>query len=263
MKIKKWVQRNEAKVKLAGVVGILVLATGSLIATNLFSYLAGYNNALNLFDGIGQGGGLTGRAELQVISWLGFPNESRGPLTRMNHNTITIAGLNATTENIGKDNMDGFDFVAVGTGTGGDNTSTTLQTQYSTRGAGTYTRDEAQVGNWTINYLFAAGFFGGETITETGVFNASTGGTLLNYQDGFSKGPLSASDSLNVTFYFNIADAQWGASSAKWLEVDSMENSMVTMKAKKPKPPIEPPPLVPLPEYPVIPIDPIDWLGWV
>ena len=46
---------------------------------------------------------------------------------------------------------------------------------------------------------------------------------MLNYQDGFSK-TLQSGDSLNVTFEFSIADAQWTGVSMRslvtWMEVD-------------------------------------------
>ena len=121
------------------------------------------------------------------------------------HNLITNYGRNATREYLGEANGAAFDYIEVGTGTGGGAGDNALQTPYSTRQQGTYS-DTATAYNWTITTTFAAGFFGGETITEAGCFNASTSGTMFNYQD-FSGITLSASDSLQVQFEYMVTDA--------------------------------------------------------
>lgn len=116
-------------------------------------------------------------------------------------NVITDAGRTALRPYIGDTAGASFDYIEVGTGSGGGSGSTALVTPFSTRGAGTY----ATVGsfNFSITFQFTAGFFDGETITETGCFNAITGVTLLSYDDSFSR-QLFAADDLTVIFMFQV-----------------------------------------------------------
>lgn len=121
-------------------------------------------------------------------------------------NLITNAGRLALCNHIGDSATTMFDYIQVGTGSGGGVGSTALVTPFGARQQGTYA-DPVDY-NWTITTTFAAGFFDGETITEYGVFNAVTGETMLSYQDA-SGDPktLSAADSLQVIFEYMITDA--------------------------------------------------------
>jgi len=121
--------------------------------------------------------------------------------TFADENVITNAGRVALTGHIGDTAIAVFDYIQVGTGTGGDAASTDLVTPFSTRGQGTYAYVASY--NFTITYEFAPGFFGGETITETGCFNAVTGVTMLSYDDSFSR-TLTSSDSLEIVFNFQV-----------------------------------------------------------
>lgn len=117
------------------------------------------------------------------------------------HNVITNAGRTALRGHIGDTAVAVWDYLAIGTGTGGGVGSTTLETEYD-RDQGTY----ATVGsyNFTITFSWGAGNFSGQTITECGVFNAAAAGTLLNYDDSFSRGPLQSTDTLEVTVNFQV-----------------------------------------------------------
>lgn len=119
-------------------------------------------------------------------------------------NLITDAGRLDICDYIGGTAGNAFDWIQVGTGTGGNAASTALATPFSTRQQGTFAEPVAY--NWTITYTFGASFFDGEVITEAAVFNAVTGDTMLNYQE-FSGITLSAADSLQVQFEFMITDA--------------------------------------------------------
>jgi hypothetical protein len=116
------------------------------------------------------------------------------------HNVITNAGRTALRGHIGDTTVAVWDYIAIGTGTGGGVGSTTLVTEVF-RAQGTY----ATVGsyNFTITYEWAAGTFSGETITECGVLNAAAAGTLLNYDDSFSR-TLQSTDSLEVVVNFQV-----------------------------------------------------------
>jgi hypothetical protein len=116
------------------------------------------------------------------------------------HNVITNAGRTALRGHIGDTPVAVWDYIAIGTGSGGDASSTTLVTE-AFRAQGTY----ATVGsyNFTITYEWTAGTFSGETITECGVLNSNSGGTLLNYDDSFSR-TLQSTDSLEVVVNFQV-----------------------------------------------------------
>lgn len=200
---KNWLRTN--KNGIAAVAVFTVLLVGSIGFTAWYGnlmYATGYQNAVYLYESMSRKEGLEGRLYATVIRESGAKE-----YISCEHNTITKLGLNATRFSIGKGGMDAFDDIGLGTGTGGDNSSTDLVTPFGSRQDGAFDIITAPY-NWTVNYLFPAGTFDGDTITEAGVFNATSGGTMLNYQDGFSK-TLASGDSLNVTFEFEIADAQW------------------------------------------------------
>lgn len=76
-----------------------------------------------------------------------------------------------------------FDYIAIGTGTtAAQATDTTLETE-THRVAGTGTRVQTTVANDTAQLVSTfSGFSGSEAITEAGVLNAATLGTLLCHQ---------------------------------------------------------------------------------
>lgn len=117
------------------------------------------------------------------------------------HNVITNAARSALRGHIANSALAVWKYLAIGTGTGGGATSTELETEFS-RYQGTY----AIVGsyNFTITFTWTPGNFSGQTVTECGVLNDATVGTMLNYDDSFSRGPLLASDTLQVTVNFQI-----------------------------------------------------------
>ena len=116
------------------------------------------------------------------------------------HNVITNAGRTALRGHIGDTTVAVWDYIAIGTGSGGGVGSTTLVTE-THRAQGTY----ATVGsyNFTITYEWGAGNFSSQTITECGVLNSNSGGTLLNYDDSFSR-TLESTDSLEVVVNFQV-----------------------------------------------------------
>lgn len=117
------------------------------------------------------------------------------------HNVITNAARSALRGHIGNSTLAVWRYLAIGTGSGGGASSTTLVTEFS-RYQGTY----AIVGsyNFTITFTWTPGNFSGQTITEVGVLNDATVGILLNYDDSFSRGPLLGTDTLEVIVNFQI-----------------------------------------------------------
>lgn len=116
------------------------------------------------------------------------------------HNVITNAGRVALRGHIGDTTVAVWDYIAIGTGSGGSASSTTLVNEFD-RQQGTYA--PAGSYNFTITYEWTAGEFDGDTITEVGVLNAAAAGTLLNYDDSFSR-TLELTDSLEVIVNFQV-----------------------------------------------------------
>ena len=116
-------------------------------------------------------------------------------------NVITNVGRNLARDQIGGTPIAVFDYVQVGTGTGGGVTSTDLVTPFSTRQQGSYT--DVTDYEWEITTTFAAGFFNGEDITEFGCFNAASGVSLFSYVSDAGR-VLTAADSLQVIWEYSI-----------------------------------------------------------
>ena len=114
------------------------------------------------------------------------------------HNAITTAGLNAIREQISGTQTADFDYIAIGTGTGG----TTALNAEIFRQQGTYAA--GATGVFTITEVFTAGTFSGQVVTEAGCLNAASTGILLNYQT-FTGITLTVTDSLEVEFEFTIS----------------------------------------------------------
>ena len=116
-------------------------------------------------------------------------------------NVITNVGRNLARDQIGGTPIAVFDYVEVGTGSGGGASSTALVTPFSTRQQGTYT--DVTDYEWEITTTFAAGFFDGEDITEFGCFNAASGPSLFSYVSDAGR-VLTAADSLQVIWEYTI-----------------------------------------------------------
>lgn len=116
-------------------------------------------------------------------------------------NVITNVGRNLARDQIGGTPIAVFDYVEVGTGTGGGVGSTALVTPFSTRQQGAYT--DVTDYEWEITTTFAAGFFDGEDITEFGCFNAASGPSLFSYVSDAGR-VLTAADSLQVIWEYTI-----------------------------------------------------------
>ena len=94
-------------------------------------------------------------------------------------------------------------YVAWGTGTGQTAASTTLATEAAeSRVAATVTQPSANVLR-NVGTITASGT---KTISEAGIFSASTSGTMLVYSD-FTGVLLNASDSIQFTFDVTFAGA--------------------------------------------------------
>lgn len=124
--------------------------------------------------------------------------------TKKVKNLITNAGFDAICDVIGNTvQPNDFAWTAVGTGTTAANVAdTALETELGTRSTNTYAHS---VGTkvFTATITYGAGVNTG-AITESGLLNASTGGTLLNRQV-FAAINKGAADSLEIEWSINLS----------------------------------------------------------
>jgi len=194
------VNRKKLAVSIALIIGLAGLVVASFNAGQLYEIRSNEAFGVNRTDGDGP----TLHGQLTVLVLWGDSEEWEFLYSA--ENLITNAGRLALCNHIGDTATTIFDWIQVGTGSGGGVGSTALVTPFGVRQQGTYA-DPTDY-NWTITTTFAAGFFDGEIITEYGCFNAVTGETMLSYEDA-SGDPktLSAADSLQVIFEYMITDA--------------------------------------------------------
>lgn len=127
-------------------------------------------------------------------------------------NLITNAGKAEVAGLIGSDTTSGltaFDYIAIGTGTtSAAATDTALEAEITTgggaRSAGTGTRTTTNVTNDTFQLVVTFNFTSSFAITESGVLNASSGGTLLS-RTTFSTINVANNDSLQVTWKITVS----------------------------------------------------------
>lgn len=122
------------------------------------------------------------------------------------HNVITAAGEAHIADRLSDAGESAMSHMAIGSGTGGDESSTTLVTEEArvaldstTQGAGADDNDIIYV------CTFPAGTPAGTiTVSEIGILNNSVGGTLLNYSDAFTSFTKGSGQSAEVTVTLTI-----------------------------------------------------------
>ena len=121
--------------------------------------------------------------------------------------TITNSGMAEVAALIGSDtsgDATAFDYIAIGTGTTAPTASDTTLESEQQRAAATGTRTNTDVTNDTLQLVKDAfSFSGNHAITEVGVFNNSTGGTMLS-RSTFSAVNVTSSDTLKVTVKIQV-----------------------------------------------------------
>ena len=124
-------------------------------------------------------------------------------------NLVTNAGLaGEASRNNGAGAEAAFTYIAIGIGTTAANvTDTTLESEITTaggaRGAGTASRVTTDVTNDTAQLVLTYNFTGTFAVTESGVLNAASVGTLLSRQV-FTAINVVSGDSLQVTWKFDM-----------------------------------------------------------
>ncbi len=117
-------------------------------------------------------------------------------------NLITNAGFDAICKQISGTPGANFTWITIGSGTTSAAVTDTALGSEIARGSGTYSHTTGTK-TFTVTYMFGAGV-GTGAVTEAGVFNASTGGTLLCRQT-FAVINKGASDTLQITWTFTLS----------------------------------------------------------
>lgn len=122
---------------------------------------------------------------------------------------ITNAGMAGVASRInGAGSENAFTYIAIGIGTNAAAaTDTTLQSEITTNGgeraAATCTRVTTDVTNDTAQNVVTFNFTGTFAVTEAGVLNAASTGTLLCRQV-FTAVNVASGDSLQITFKVDV-----------------------------------------------------------
>ena len=141
-----------------------------------------------------------------IVNYIHRDKNGKVLMDRTITNQIQNAGLAEVSSLILTDDpgsATAFDYMALGSGTGQAVTDTTLATEIAASGgeraAGTGTQTTTTVANDTSQLVVTYSFTGALAITEAGIFNASSSGDMLCYQD-FSVINVTSGDSLEVTW---------------------------------------------------------------
>jgi hypothetical protein len=120
-----------------------------------------------------------------------------------NPNIVTNAGLNHLKEFLGQGNAGSVNasIITVGNGTAPVAGSTTLNNEITDCGFGRRGPTYASIGtgNWSLTYTWTDASCNGLVVNTTGLFNASSGGTMFA-GNSFTSVTLQSSDQLNVTW---------------------------------------------------------------
>lgn len=124
--------------------------------------------------------------------------------TRNTPNTIVNAGLASAAGLLNGEVTDFFDYLAIGTGTTSPAaTDTQLETEITTGGGGRASSTNSQVttivANDTAQFVHQWDFTASLAITESGIFDSSTAGSMLARQT-FSAINVNNGDSLQITW---------------------------------------------------------------
>jgi len=116
-------------------------------------------------------------------------------------NLTVNSGFAAVCDMMGSGNIEPFKYCAIGTGTVAPSASDTSLGNESARVEGGYTRTSNTV--WKNDATFGAGV-GTGAITESGLFNSSSGGTMLCRQT-FAVINKGSNDTLVVTWQYTLS----------------------------------------------------------
>ncbi len=140
--------------------------------------------------------GLKGEFEVYL-----YDKEGKLKSYRKVKNLTVNGGFSAVCDAMGKGGVSPFEYCAIGTGTGAPSPSDTSLGSETARVQGGYTKVSNTV--WKNDATFGAGV-GTGAITESGLFNAASGGTMLCRQT-FPVINKGSSDTLTVTWQYTLS----------------------------------------------------------
>ena len=150
-------------------------------------------------------------SKIKIRGWFTLKQVRNGKiiLERTINNMVVNAGLAQVAGLILSDiGGTAFDYIALGTGTTAVvATDTTLETEITSGGgertSGTGTRITTSVTNDTAQLGATFNFTGSYSLTESGIFNASSSGTMLSRQV-FSAVNVISGDKLEITWKIQV-----------------------------------------------------------
>lgn len=155
---------------------------------------------------------VAGKPRMRIVENVHYElRDAYGNLKEMRDisNLVTNAGFAGVASRInGAGSEAAFDRIAIGTGTtAAAATDTALETEITTGGGvrsiATTSRTTTDVANDTAQNVVTFNFSDSFAITESGVFNADTAGTMLARQV-FSPINVANGDSLQITWKFDV-----------------------------------------------------------
>ena len=156
---------------------------------------------INCLDKIARKVGKSFSSGINLRGWFEINHIRNGEVIdyRFVPNLITNAGKAQVAGLINGVVTDYFDHIAIGTATTAPSASDTALGAEVARGAATTSRVTTDVTNDTAQFVYTFSFDSSYGITESGVFDASSGGNMLCRQT-FSVINVASGDSLQITW---------------------------------------------------------------
>ena len=146
-------------------------------------------------------------AKLKLRGWIDiyvYDREGRLKDERHIHNLVVNAGKAQVAGLINGSVSGAFTYVAIGTGTTSPSASDTVLGNEVSRVSATVGRTTTSVTNDTATFDATFSFSSSYAITEAGIFNASSGGTMLARQT-FSAINVASGDTLKISWKVQVS----------------------------------------------------------
>ena len=156
---------------------------------------------LNCLDNMARKVGKQFDGGIDLHGWFEIKHIRNGEVIdhRVLPNLITNAGKAQVAGLINGVVTDYFDYIAIGTGTTAPSASDTALEGEVARGSADRSRVTTSVTNDTAQFVYTFTFDSSYAITESGVFDADSGGNMLCRQT-FSEINVASGDSLQITW---------------------------------------------------------------
>lgn len=192
------------KYKKEFIFSLTIILTALLTYSATAYYYTDFNKEPKMNDGLGLSGHLDifEVYHINTYLWNGYIDTIK--IQRVNIDNVIVNNfLNIIREQIHNISAPDykFNYVAIGNSSGGGASSTALVSEYN-RTIGTYSEPSNYVARLTCTFTFGEN----ANITESGCFNATSSGILMNYQD-FAQISCTSATELEVRWSFTYQDA--------------------------------------------------------